>query len=484
MEIKKSKKLLAVLAAAYWALVILVYLIAGEQFRFTAVNGEALSPSSALGEIVDGMQITQRLILPADTTTGFDVLTGTYGRENTGVMHFVLEDENGGVAAKAQADVSAFEDGTYTHVALDAPLTMEKGSVLTLKVYSEGASAGNAVTLYCGNTVSAGRFDVAQNIAEADRYTIEGQTGVGKLCVKVNGVKALSFYKTYWVIVSAAFALVAALCVRWWKLALEGKNNPLVVVCTLYCRYSFLLKQLVMREFNKKYKRSVLGVAWSFLNPLMTMGVQYIVFSMIFRSDIPNYPVYLLTGVVFMNFFTEVVSLGMTSITGNAALIKKVYMPKYIFPLSRVISSLINFVIAFIPLMLVMLITGTALRPAFLLLVFDILCMLGFVSGMVLMMTTAMTFFQDTEFIWKVLNMMWMYMTPVFYPETIIPAKLLPIYRLNPMYQYVTFARTCIIDGVSPAPAAYLWCLLSSAAVLCIGLWAFKSKQDEFVLHV
>ena len=118
------------------------------------------------------------------------------------------------------------------------------------------------------------------------------------------------------------------------------------------------------------------------------------------------------------------------------------------------------------------------------LLVFDILCMLGFVSGMVLMMTTAMTFFQDTEFIWKVLNMMWMYMTPVFYPETIIPAKLLPIYRLNPMYQYVTFARTCIIDGVSPAPAAYLWCLLSSAAVLCIGLWAFKSKQDEFVLHV
>ena len=80
--------------------------------------------------------------------------------------------------------------------------------------------------------------------------------------------------------------------------------------------------------------------------------------------------------------------------------------------------------------------------------------------------------------------MMWMYLTPVFYPETIIPAEFVTLYHMNPMYQYVTFARICIIDGVSPEPAAYLWCILSSAVVLLIGLVAFKKKQDEFVLHV
>lgn len=484
MEIKKSKKLLAMLALAYWLLVIMIYLVAGQQFRFTAVSSDALSPSSAIGEIVDGMTITQTMTLPADTTTGLEVLTGTYDRANTGALLFTLTDGEGNEIARKRADVSAFEDGKYARIALDAPISLPMGTEVTLHIESEGCAYGNAVTLYSGNTISAGRFDIAQNIKESDRYTLSGQVGVGKLCAKLTGVKALSFYKTYWVIVSAAFLAAVFLCHVWWKEALKGRNNPLVAVCTLYCRYSFLLKQLVMREFNKKYKRSVLGVFWSFLNPLMTMGVQYIVFSTIFRSDIPNYPVYLLTGVVFMNFFTEAVSLGMTSITGNAPLIKKVYMPKYIFPLSRVVSSLINFVIAFIPLMLVMLVTGTAFRPALLLLAFDILCMLGFVGGMVMLLTTAMTFFQDTQFIWKVLNMMWMYLTPVFYPETIIPAEFVTLYHMNPMYQYVTFARICIIDGVSPEPAAYLWCILSSAAVLLIGLVAFKKKQDEFVLHV
>ena len=249
-------------------------------------------------------------------------------------------------------------------------------------------------------------------------------------------------------------------------------------------RYGFLLEQLVKRNFNTKYRQSMLGVLWSFLNPLMTMCVQYIVFSKLFRSDIPNYAVYLLTGIVFMNFFNEAVSMGMTSITGNASLIKKVYMPKYIYPIARVISSLINFVIALIPLMLVMMLNGLWPRPALFLLLFDIICLVGFITGMGLLLTTAMTFFQDTQFLWGVVSMMWMYLTPVFYPESIIPEKLLTLYHMNPMYQYVTFARICIIDGVSPEPTAYLWCILSSAVVFVLGAVVFKKNQDKFVLHL
>ena len=340
------------------------------------------------------------------------------------------------------------------------------------------------MTLYCGNTVTAGRFDIVQSIADADRYTINGEPGIGKLCVKVNGVKALSFYKVYWLIVSGAFLVIAACCVGWWKQAKRGKNNPLVSISTLYTRYAFLIKQLVSRDFKTKYKRSVLGMAWSFLNPLLTMSVQYIVFSTLFKSDIPNYPVYLLSGIVFMNFFNEAVSMGMTSITGNASLIKKVYMPKYIYPVSRILSSLVNFALAILPLFLVMILTGTAFRPSLLLLVFDILCMLGFVMGMGLMLTTAMTFFQDTQFLWGVVSMMWMYLTPAFYPESIIPARFLTLYHMNPMYQYITFASICIIDGISPEPMAYLWCIVSSLVVLALGVVTFKRHQDRFVLYL
>ena len=176
--------------------------------------------------------------------------------------------------------------------------------------------------------------------------------------------------------------------------------------------------------------------------------------------------------------------MGMTSITGNASLIKKVYVPKYIYPVSRVISSLVNFLIALIPLMLVMLLNGLWPRLSLLLLVFDILCLLGFVVGMGLLLTTAMTFFQDTQFLWSVVSMMWMYLTPIFYPESIIPVNMLALYRMNPMYQFITFARTCIIDGMSPEPMAYLGCIVSSVLALVLGIVVFKKNQDKFVLYL
>ena len=484
MDFKRSKKLLAVLATCYWVLAIIIHLVAGDQFRYTAVESDALSASSVIGEFVDGMTVTQTLIAPAEQTTGLKLQASTYGRANSGILHIVLTNEAEEVILSQDADVAKLEDGKYTSISFDMPLETKRGETLTLTLTTTGCAPGNAVTLYCGNTVMAGRFDIVQSIADADRYTINGEPGIGKLCVKVNGVKALSFYKVYWLIVSGAFAVIAACCVGWWKQAKRGKYNPLVSVSTLYTRYAFLIKQLVSRDFKTKYKRSVLGMAWSFLNPLLTMSVQYIVFSTLFKSDIPNYPVYLLSGIVFMNFFNEAVSMGMTSITGNASLIKKVYMPKYIYPVSRILSSLVNFALAILPLFLVMLFTGTPFRPSLLLLVFDILCLLGFVMGMGLLLTTAMTFFQDTQFLWGVASLMWMYLTPVFYPESIIPAKLLTLYHMNPMYQYITFARICIIDGVSPEPMAYLWCIVSSLVVLALGVVTFKRHQDKFVLYL
>ena len=324
MDFKKSKKLLAILAACYWALVLVVDLVAGDQFHYTAVTSDALSASASIGELVDGMTVTQTVTMPAEKTTGLELLAGTYGRANSGMLHLVLTNEAGESVLTQDVDVGTLANGRYTAIPLTSSLETQRGGTYTLTLSTTGCVQGNAVTLYCGNTVMAGRFDIVQNIADADRYVINGEPGIGKLCVKVNGVKTLSFYKVYWLIVAGAFAVIAACCAYWWKQAKRGKNNPLVSISTLYTRYAFLIKQLVSRDFKTKYKRSVLGMAWSFLNPLLTMSVQYIVFSTLFKSDIPNYPVYLLSGIVFMNFFNEAVSMGMTSITGNASLIKKV----------------------------------------------------------------------------------------------------------------------------------------------------------------
>ena len=176
--------------------------------------------------------------------------------------------------------------------------------------------------------------------------------------------------------------------------------------------------------------------------------------------------------------------MGMSSITSNAALIKKVYVPKYIFPVSRVLSSLINLGTSMIPLLAVMLLTGTWPKLSILLLVFDILCLIVFVMGMSLLLSTCMTFFQDTQFLWGVVSMIWMYLTPIFYMDTIIPEKFLGVYHMNPMYQYINFARTCIIEGVSPSPISYLWCILAALVAFIAGTAVFRKNQDRFVMYL
>ena len=484
MDKKNVKKLLGIFAACYWALVLMIYIVAGEQFHYTQITSSALSPTAVIGELIDGMVIKQRMTIEADRLESVNLMVDTYSRVNDGVMHVRILDQNDVVLSDTQVQLSNLASGTYNTIMLEEPIDHMRGNALTLQLTTEGCMPGNAITLYYGNSVTAGRFDIVKQIQDDEFFQINEYKGAGMLCVTAGGKEYLNFYKTYWLITPAIFALLALLAWRSWRGLQKGKENGLALMHDICFRYGFLMEQLVGRDFKAKYKRSVLGVAWSFLNPLMTMAVQYIVFSTMFKSGVANYPVYLLTGTVFFNFFNEAVGTGMTSIVGNAHLIKKVYMPRYIYPIAKICSSMVNFGFALIPLVLVLIFTGTPLRPSLLLLVFDVLCMIGFVTGMVLILSVCMTFFQDTQFLWGVVSMMWMYLTPIFYPETIIPQNLLTLYHMNPMYQYITFARVAIIGGVSPAPSAYLWCLLSSVFVLFVGIKVFNKYQDELVLHL
>ena len=220
------------------------------------------------------------------------------------------------------------------------------------------------------------------------------------------------------------------------------------------------------------------------MNPLLTMTVQYIVFSTIFRSGISNFPVYLLSGIILFNFFTDAVGQGLTSIVGNASLITKVYVPKYIYPVTRVVSSSINMLISVIPLLIVTLLTGAKITPAVLLLPFALACLLVFCIGMSLFLSTTEVFFRDTQYLWGIVSLVWMYATPLFYPENIIPTQFRFIQTLNPMYHYVRFVRTILINGCSPEPKAYLFCAASASLMCVFGAIVFKKNQDKFILYV
>ena len=249
-------------------------------------------------------------------------------------------------------------------------------------------------------------------------------------------------------------------------------------------KYRFLIRQLVARDFRTKYKRSVLGMFWSFLNPLLMMLIQYFVFSTIFKSDVPNFAAYLIIGTVMFNFFNEACGMALGSIVGNASLITKVYMPKYIYPLTRVMSSMVNLAISLIPMLIVCVITGVEFHKSAMLAFFFLICLTVFSLGLGLLLSVSMVFFRDTQFLWGVLSMMWMYATPIFYPETILPEEFKFVLQVNPLYHFLKNARLCILGGISPEPAVYVQCLLMALGALLVGALVFRKAQDRFVLYL
>lgn len=251
--------------------------------------------------------------------------------------------------------------------------------------------------------------------------------------------------------------------------------------------YQFLLKTLIKREITVKYRRSVLGILWSVLNPLLTMMVITTVFSVIMRIDIPNYPVYYLTGYVMWSFMSEATMASMTSIYNNSALIKKVYLPKYIFPLEKSLFGLVNF--AFSMIAVVIMFVVFQVTPSFTMLLFFvpvIYCYI-FTLGMSLLLSALAVQFRDIQHLYSVVLTMWMYLTPIIYDvERIeeISSSLAFVLKLNPMYYYVTYFREVLLYGIVPGLYYNLACIASSLIVLLFGVWVFKSRQSKFVLYM
>ena len=249
-------------------------------------------------------------------------------------------------------------------------------------------------------------------------------------------------------------------------------------------KYIPLVRELVSRDLKVKYRRSFLGYVWSLLNPLLMMAIMSIVFSYMFRFDIPNYPLYLICGQTLWSFFNESTNASMMSIIINGPLIRKVYIPKYIFPISRVLSSFVTMSFSLLAILIVMLVTGVDFTWKLVLLPIPLVFLLLFSMGVGMALSAFAVYFRDVLHLYTVVCMAWMYVTPIFYPISALPEKLAFFFRFNPVYHYVTFFRDVVLYGT--LPSAYIWMGTVGFGLLffAIGILIFRKLQRNFILYV
>ncbi len=251
-----------------------------------------------------------------------------------------------------------------------------------------------------------------------------------------------------------------------------------------FIKFRPLLNELVARDIKIKYRRSVLGVLWTLLNPLLMMIVLSVVFSNIFKFDIENFPLYLLSGQIVFNFFNESTTSAMSSIIVNASLIKKIYVPKYLFVISRIISSFINLLASLTALIIVMLAMRAELHWTVLLAPIPLFFLVFFSLGVGLILAAITVRFRDIMHLYSVFTTMLMYLTPVIYPMSALPEWLSKLVMLNPLTNMLIMLRNVMIYGMVFSWQSLVVAIVETAVCMALGLYVFYKNQDTFILNI
>jgi ABC-2 type transport system permease protein len=248
-------------------------------------------------------------------------------------------------------------------------------------------------------------------------------------------------------------------------------------------RYRELLRNLVVRDIKVRYKRSVLGFAWMLLNPLISM----IVFSVIFREVFGmerDYPLYVITALLFFNFFSLGSSQGLNSVVGSGGLIRKVSVPKAVFPLASVLANLVNLGLSLVPLSAVMLFLGAKVTPALLVLPVSLLGVFMFTFGVSLLLATLNVFYRDVRWFYDSALLILFYVTPIIYPAKVVPEQFRFLLTLNPLTWMLDSFRAPIYEGRFPGAVELLASLGLGAATLAVGWFVFHRYEDRFINFV
>jgi ABC-type polysaccharide/polyol phosphate export permease len=244
-------------------------------------------------------------------------------------------------------------------------------------------------------------------------------------------------------------------------------------------RYGGLARLMVGNTIKTRYKRSSLGVIWTLLNPLLSMVVLTIAFSTFFRSSLEHYPVYVLSGLIFWNFYTQTTTYAMNSLVWGGGLLKRIYLPRTIFAVTAVGNGLVNLAISFIPLVLIMLALGHPFYLTWWIMPLSILLLAMFSLGAALFFSILAVFFTDVLDMYQVGLQALFFLTPIMYPQEILPPTLKWYLTLNPLYSLLEMFRAPVYFGILPSPLTIAAAGGAAIAVLCLGWWAFTRKADE-----
>jgi ABC-2 type transport system permease protein len=245
-------------------------------------------------------------------------------------------------------------------------------------------------------------------------------------------------------------------------------------------RYRDLIFFLVRRDLTARYKRSVLGIAWTMLNPLGMMIVLSIVFSQIFRMSIEDYPAFVLSGLIAWTFFSQTSSSAIYALVWGGDLLQRIYIPRSAFAISSIGTGLINLLLSLVPLILVMLVIGTPLQLTILLSPLAMILLGLYSLGVGLLISTIGIYFADIVEMYTIVVMAWFYITPIIYTLDLLPANLQGWLQLNPMVHLAELFRSLVFYGVVPSLETWLIAIGISLGMFLVGWLVFTSKSDEF----
>lgn len=249
-------------------------------------------------------------------------------------------------------------------------------------------------------------------------------------------------------------------------------------------KYQFLFEELVKRDFKKKYKRTVLGMAWSILSPLLMLLVMRLVFTQFFGQGMEHYTTYLFCGNLIFSYFNESTGQGMQSLMSNAGIFTKVNIPKYLFIFSKNVQSLLNFGLTLVVFFVFCLLDGIVFTWKFILLLYPICSLLLLNIGVGLILSALFVFFRDIQYLWSVFTQLLMYMSAIFYTVNIYPPAIQNLFLINPIYLFILYFRKIVIEATVPTIWLHLLILMDVVILLGIGCWMYKKYNTRFLYYV
>lgn len=249
-------------------------------------------------------------------------------------------------------------------------------------------------------------------------------------------------------------------------------------------KHQFLFEELVKRDFKAKYKLTVLGIIWSVLSPLLMLTVMAVIFDNFFGRNIEHYVIFLFSGQIIFNYFTEATNESMLALVNNASIFSKINVPKYLFLFSKNISAIINFFIIFLIYLFFVIMENIQITWQFLLLIYPIICLIFINLGMGLILSALYIFFKDIQYLYRLFTQVVMYGSAIFYSIDIVPANLQTLFYCNPIFVCITYFRSIVLYNT--VPDLWLHLLLAGYAIVLfgIGCWVYKKYNYKFLYYV